>query len=227
MKRLASRLAKRLGYHVSRDRGTFGGISVEIDGRIVIDVGAHLGDTVSELRSRFPRSKIHAFEPYPAFAQSLRERFAGDESVEIHELALSDRTGYLPLVTSDLNLSLTGPLKSSSLEATYLTVAIGTIDDFLAGQGIGSVGLLKIDAEGHDLAVLRGAESSLERGAVEVIVVEVMFIPLFDHQPLFNDIYMYLAGLDYQLFDIRQTKKASSGQSRYANAVFIRSRTRP
>jgi FkbM family methyltransferase len=220
LKTLIGRAARAAGLQITRYRGTFGGIP--ISSGPLFDVGAHLGDTIAEMRALKPLAEIYAFEPFPEFNSRLRQRYSNDEKVSVHEIALSDHSGEASLITSNLNLSLTGPLKASGEDnVDSIVVPVRTLDDISRELGVSHISLLKIDAEGHDLAILKGASALLDAKAIDVLVVEVMFVELFIAQPLFNSIYEYMNEKGYTLFDIRQVKKAQNGQSRYANAVFV------
>jgi hypothetical protein len=56
--------------------------------------------------------------------------------------------------------------------ATKTTVECATLDGFCQAQGVAQIDVLKVDAEGHDLAVLQGAEGLLAGGRVKFVFVE-------------------------------------------------------
>jgi len=105
-------------------------------------------------------------------------------------------------------------------DRSTITIETTTLDVFAAANAISRIKLLKVDAEGHDLAVLRGAEKLFNGHMIDAVVVEVMFAPIFEGQPLFEDISLYLRKFGYRLFDLRQVKKSKSGHMRFGNAVF-------
>jgi hypothetical protein len=79
---------------------------------------------------------------------------------------------------------------------------------------------LKIDVQGYELNVLRGAEKTLID--VDIILIETSFYELYKNQPLFKDIYDFLSnrGFDYygsfeQLYDLRD------GRILQADSIFI------
>jgi hypothetical protein len=85
-------------------------------------------------------------------------------------LALSDRSGPRPLYIAG-ELAGTNSLEDQGL-GTPLEVQATTLDDYLREQGVRRVTFLKCDAEGHDLAVLRGGAGALARGSVDVWQLE-------------------------------------------------------
>jgi len=110
--------------------------------------------------------EVHAFEPHPQNVAALREQFGGDRRVVIHDCGVSDFDGH-----GDLHLSQSPSGSELPFGHTLLARAdtdqvawsgtlkiplrrLGSLVD--AGLIPRRVGLLKIDTEGHDLAVVRG-----------------------------------------------------------------------
>jgi FkbM family methyltransferase len=136
----------------------------------LLDVGSHLGDwSAQALRclSRHDRvGEVHAFEPTPTAHQYLEGRFSGAPNIRLRQLALSDQIGTLPFyVVGELNG--TNSLVDMQIGART-TVPGTTVDSYLKEHGIDHVALLKSDAEGHDLAVLRGGARALADGRIDL-----------------------------------------------------------
>lgn len=140
----------------------------------LLDVGAHLGDWTAEagraLTRLGRRGEIHAFEPTPQTYAALDRRFATEPRVVSQRLALSERRGMLPLYMAG-DLAGTNSLEDQGL-GPALEVRATTLDDYLRERAIQRVTFLKCDAEGHDLAVLRGGIAALQRGRVDVWQLE-------------------------------------------------------
>ena len=135
-----------------------------------IDIGAATGDILRFIQVLAPEGNHHAFEPIPFQASGLRVRFP---NVEVHELALSDETGEVDffVVKDDPWISalrdpreirgLVGDTRRSDWQGQIDTIPIATrrLDDVLAAnQGID---LIKMDVEGAEAAVFRGALRTL------------------------------------------------------------------
>jgi len=136
--------------------------------RAFLDVGANVGLYSYVARRR--ASQIYAVEPHPRMAAALRRNFAGD--VEVLEFALSDHEGAASLHVPEHE---GGELTSrSSLEAEAnpgfdereVEVELHRLD----GLTLPPLGLVKIDVEGHEKAVLLGAEETLARDRPALIV---------------------------------------------------------
>jgi FkbM family methyltransferase len=147
-----------------------------LESRSLIDVGAELGGVAEELL-RAGAEEVHAFEPHPDNAATLRARFDGDAQVRVHEYALSDGdgTGELHLSSSPdggrLSFGHTLIERPDTDEIQWkdtITVARRSLESLIqTGDIPRRTGIVKIDTEGHDLAVVRGM------GALEADVVMV------------------------------------------------------
>ncbi len=130
-----------------------------------IDVGAERG-ALAEGALAAGIERLHAVEPHPDNAAELRRRFASDRRVKVHELAASDADGTATLhLSSDpsgdvipYGHTLHSPEDTSAIVwRRTLEVSRRSLGSLVAdGELPGEVGVLKIDTEGHDLAVLRG-----------------------------------------------------------------------
>jgi FkbM family methyltransferase len=139
--------------------------------KFFIDVGANVGDWSREFASWMPVARGIAFEPSPATAAELRARLVDCDGIEIVERAISDQSGSATFY-AEKNFGVTSSLIRSSTDAEPLLVEVSTLDAEIAKRKIGSVDLLKIDAEGFDFHVLRGSENSLNNQKIDVIEFE-------------------------------------------------------
>lgn len=131
-----------------------------------IDVGANMGMYTRRLSKLTPR--VHAFEPTAEMAELLRKTSA--HNVIVHEVALSDKAGvgelHLPIIEGQRSTT------RASLETLQgpqfgQTVAVRRLDDEVDEK----IGFMKVDVEGHELPVLRGAQRIIE-GSRPVVMVE-------------------------------------------------------
>ena len=126
------------------------------DGKIFIDVGCHIGSVVAGVSRQSNPSKIIAVEAIGDKVVALRKRFP---DLELHECAVSDQEGEVEF-TIDLDRpgysSLDPALKERSAATKLIRVKMTTMDNIMPHEGID---LIKIDVEGAELGVLRGAEA--------------------------------------------------------------------
>jgi FkbM family methyltransferase len=139
-------------------------MTVEIARRVlkpdsnIIDVGAHRGALLKELVNLAPRGSHIAVEPLPRHAQGLRRRFP---YVTVHQIALSDTPAtarFRKVIGSQERSSLEGfghDVEDKRVE--YFEVTVQTLDQIAPDR----VDFLKIDAEGAEYNILRGANRVL------------------------------------------------------------------
>jgi FkbM family methyltransferase len=148
---------------------------------VMLDVGANHGAYARLLRKLAPTAQIIAFEPHPSTFARLRDLMTDMPSVRLINKAVGDTNGQLTLF--DFRCS-NGSTQASLSEAAVnlysddiveYAVDCTTIDDFMAEARIGRIDFLKIDTEGHDLAVLKGARNALRERKIGTIQFE--FIP--------------------------------------------------
>jgi FkbM family methyltransferase len=144
-------------------------------GSVVLDIGANVG-VYSLLMARWvgPSGKVYAFEPAPQTLQDLRAHVAMNkmsERIEVVGQALSDQKGeavfYAHSVSGENSLN-PGFAKRLS-EAQALKVPVTTVDDFCESNNIAPT-LLKIDVEGFEFHVLRGAQKTLFRHRPSLVI---------------------------------------------------------
>lgn len=142
----------------------------------ILDVGAHVGRVSAELATRFPQCTLHAFEPVPGTFAALQARLRNRGQVFCHPVAVSDRCGEVRM-TAVPDSQINRITDEQAASKPMVTVETITLDSFLEAHGWPGVGLLKIDAEGFDLHVLRGAREAFARGSIDTFVAECTFNP--------------------------------------------------
>ncbi|MEA2157509.1 MAG: hypothetical protein QOE11_3649 [Solirubrobacteraceae bacterium] len=168
-------------------------------GETVLDVGANIGymSAVSALAAG-PAGQVHAFEPHPSVATVLRRNtrsFGGDRRlapITVHETALSDADGSATLVMPEDFERNHGTSRLGSAPASdesSVDVAIRRLEDVVTA---GSV--LKLDVEGHELSVLRGAARLFGEGGIRDVLYE-------DNDP---DTTSWLKDRGFEIFGLSQ-----------------------
>ena len=139
-------------------------------GGTAMDIGANLGDwTLPMAKAVGPSGRVFAFEPVPFVANAVRKtlRINGLVNAAVCETALSDRQGETPftVVHDDnaiLNIRCSG-IGIDNLGGSEITVPMTTLDAFVEAEELDRLDFIKVDVEGHEAAVLKGAEETLSR----------------------------------------------------------------
>lgn len=194
--------------------------------RTLIDIGANDGSMAQHLSRSLGIARVIAFEPLPVMAAALRER-----GFETHSLALSDRAGEIrfrastvPAASSALALTAEalaewpdiGPGEDIVVAAARLDDEVGHIEDDL---------LIKLDAQGAEVAIIRGGPRTFARAAC--VLIEQTFVPLYRGQGLFNQVHAELAALGLELTGFRgQHLSETTGRPLFAHCVYERAAAR-
>jgi FkbM family methyltransferase len=146
------------------------------DASVAVDVGANDGYYLMRLKQRNPDICIYAFEPNPGAYENLVKNVEENKitSVEHYNTAVSDVTQEEPFELVD-EISAIGGFRIWRYRpwldpARIRTVTVPTITLDEALEGIGDIDILKIDVEGAEYRVLKGAQKTLPR--IKRIVVE-------------------------------------------------------
>jgi FkbM family methyltransferase len=142
-----------------------------LPGSVSVDIGANYG-IYSYYMARF--TPVVAFEPFPDLARLLREGLG--KRVQVHEVALSNRSGSTEMVASlkqsgHNTIEPTNRIEEKVEDPSAivrLQVPVRRLDDFALER----VGFIKIDVEGHEQEVLAGGEETIRR-SLPALVIEV------------------------------------------------------
>ena len=137
-------------------------------GGAALDVGANKGSYLYSMARWAGASPVVAFEPQSRLASYLSGacRRAGLRNVTIENLALSNQQGELKLFVPGDSHSPGASLEASIADRTDChteIVQVTTLDSYAAGKLPFPVRVIKIDVEGHELAVLEGALALIRR----------------------------------------------------------------
>jgi FkbM family methyltransferase len=141
---------------------------------VVLDVGANLGTFCYTVQRANRSVRLIAFEPIPALAARLRTLF---RDIDVIELALSDRRAVevfrIPYIEGR-RCATRGSLEPMVDSSTWRQIQVRTdlLDHVVPTMGLDRLDLVKIDVEGHELQVIRGAEQTLRR-LRPILLVEI------------------------------------------------------
>ena len=200
------------GYKIDEDLATI----INNRSPICLDVGANVGQTIEMLVDSLDNPKVFSFEPstaiHQALADKIRQNLPKWNNVELFKLALGEAPSELEfknygntLLSSFLDLAddTRNPFHGNKDTVTTLeTVEVSTVDRFVQEHNLSQIDLLKIDTQGFDLNVLKGAKKSFEQGLIKNVFLEMNFCPLYDKQGSPSQMIDFLAQYDFQLVDI-------------------------
>jgi FkbM family methyltransferase len=131
-----------------------------------LDIGANIGNHSLFFANRF--AAVHSFEPNPRTFGVLSVNAQLALNISVHNLALGDMRGVLPLKFDPLNVGeATLIAAEDATPSDRCDVIVERLDDL--ASGLGDVALIKIDVEGFEASVLRGALETLQRSQPIVV----------------------------------------------------------
>ena len=225
-----------LGYRIIRLRPNEYGYSLEYDiakllemakrkadPLVIFDVGANEGQSVSLFKRIQPQSLIHTFEPDKTAFAHLQEKTKRYSGVVHNAFGLGAQKGesvFYANQQSDI---------SSFLEPTQLLwgrvegkqiVQVDTIDQYLFQNRIPRVNYLKIDTQGFDLEVLKGAAGALRDRKIDIIQMEITIAGIYHNLPRMDAVLKFLFDLDYGLVAFYDFH-SQHAEARWTDALFI------
>jgi FkbM family methyltransferase len=169
---------------------------------VVFDVGANDGVWSAAVLRLNPRAVLHAFEPQETLAQGIASRLP---QVKVNRAALGESPGTLQLHDyadhpgsqhASLVPGVIDQMHGGTVRSTDVPVL--TLDGYCAEHAIAAIDLLKVDVEGYELQVLRGARQMLAEGRVRSIQFEVTHLNVLGR--VFIEDFFTLLGDQYALY---------------------------
>jgi FkbM family methyltransferase len=194
----------------------------------ILDIGANTGQFAVMMNTIFPEATIHSFEPLHDCFLELKNKQSHISSLQCYNIALGEINGKTSIHRNEFTasssiLSTKEDLVSifpETAKSDIETIEIATLDSMLEGRSLPKRILAKLDVQGYEMNVLRGAINTLPK--VSVIIVETSFFELYDSQPLFREVYEFLDGNGFDYcgsFD--QIPSRANGAILQQDAMFI------
>jgi FkbM family methyltransferase len=165
----------------------------------ILDIGAYHGEWTSEAKKVFPEARFLMVEANPEKEDILASVCKKLKGVEFEIALLACQSN----LSKEFNLlengsSVLEEFNETSGKKIRLTTA--TVDNLLGKRSIEKVDFIKIDVQGYELEILRGAEKYLE--TCEVILSEVSLMALHKDCPVMVDVVNFMDRFDYCAYDI-------------------------
>lgn len=204
----------------------------------VIDVGGHYGETLITISEALQTNvSYHGFEPDPETFKVFEEcaltvgKCKNNMRMSINRAALGPIDGkeVFTKTKADAVSGILKPAKGLSERVpsgdheiiSQFDVDLITIDSYLGKHEIDKLHLLKVDAEGYDLEVLKGASESLKKEIIDVVVCETFFVSYRENQAFFWDIARFLQQYNYMFVNMYDTRETGQGRLYTGNGVWV------
>ena len=211
---------------------------------IIFDVGAHHGESALLFRRLFPSSTIFSFEPDPDSFKILSSLSLSNyypfnlavsdkaEPAVLYRNAISHTNSLYPVNYESKDSISFAESRNNSIDVSQelfnnrIIIASTTLDDEMSRHGINHVSLLKIDVQGAELLVLRGATKLLS--LTGAILLEVALFDYYENTSSFLSIEQILDPLGFSLYAITDiSQNPMNGRTDWVEALYLPSRGRP
>ena len=219
-------------FNSSGEQGVLDYINIRKQGSplVIFDVGANEGEYSSLVLREFgERVRLHAFEPSIETFNMLSSNISATKNVSLYNIGLSDSDHVMDLHTSSHSSGMASVYKRNLehidvKQGQSQRVTLTSLDSFCNMYGIARIDFLKMDVEGHEFSVLKGATRMLEEGLIDSIQFEFGGCNIDSHTS-FKDFY-YLLKDKYDIFRILKDglhpiKEYSEVYERYLNTNFL------
>jgi FkbM family methyltransferase len=245
MKRIISRILKKYGYKIIRDdkfqllmkkknvskktrTNPLTNFVLLLDSlgytpKVVFDIGAHLGNWTKELIKYYPDAYYYLFEPQKDLCYIIENEFSLNKKIKLFNVGVGNQNDELDFTLHERKDS--SSFRFSNKEANengyeQTKIPIVSLESFIEKKDLPFPNILKIDAEGFDLEVLKGAISFLPK--VDIIFIEVGIVNKSIENSAF-EVMSFLNTHDFRLFDITALNRPFSHKILWLSEfVFIR-----
>ena len=197
------------------------------DGLVAVDVGANAGDWSEDLLSLVSPGQLLVIEPDPRLQAGLADRFGDHRGIEVIPVAVGEQSGTLPfkqMENSAMNsflsptaetVSIYGP---TAVAQTVVQVPVKNLDTLT--DALPKIDLLKIDVQGYEKEVLRGAARMLRR--TTHVLLEVNFFSHYDGEMTFAELDETMRQAGFALFNLSPPCRGNDGRVLWADALYGR-----
>ncbi|MGD8122097.1 FkbM family methyltransferase [Vibrio sp. TRT 2004] len=190
---------------------------VEIENPVIFDIGSNIGLISLNILNFNPNAKIFAFEPGLHQRSLFEKTILKNEllsNIELSSIALSDNKGVHDFVIHDSqHASGDGFFDTGRAgKGKVITVETDTLDNFSSSRDLKSLDLIKIDTEGAELAILKGARDTMCTHRPKVIF-EMHKDNLLSAMVNPTEILDYFSNIDYEVYTLTRQRVDESNLS--------------
>lgn len=216
---------------------------VKTESPVLLDIGAHKGESVAYLRKAFPNSFIFSIEPDPDSFQALTDLKAPNH--RCLNLAVSNQSGEMSFYKNEIShtnslfkvnsksqdsIRIQNAIKNNDTSVfksfnREIKVRAVTLDDLVDEENMERIDLLKIDVQGAEALVLEGGPKALHKAGA--VLLEVSFYDYYEKKTSFHEIEQYLRPAGFELFSISEiSQNPMNGRTDWAEVLYTRPGTR-
>ena len=184
---------------------------------VVIDGGAYEGNWTLDLLEVYPFAKVLMLEAQKKKESILKNVAAKNSNVDYVISLLSSQSGLVKIFEEDETAS---HIDDNNIHSnTSVELHTQTLDELLQQKSFPYPDLLKLDVQGHELEVLKGANKSLQH--TEVCLLEITLMNLGSDSPLLAEMIAFMDSKNFQAYDISQFMRRPFDKALYQVDMFF------
>lgn len=206
---------------------------------ILLDIGAHRGESVAYLRDAFPDSFIYSIEPDPESFEVLSAKKA--DKHRCLNVAISNANSEMTFYKNEIShtnslfrvnaksqdsIRIQKAIKNNDMSVFEkfnheIKVRAITLDELISEEKIERIDLLKIDVQGAEALVLEGGPRALKMA--NAVLLEVSFYDYYEKKTSFFEIEQHLRPAGLELFSISEiSQNPMNGRTDWAEVLYTR-----
>lgn len=190
----------------------------------LIDVGAYKGEFTDNSLSNVKKIEcVDMYEPQDSSFADLKNKFSNNKNINIYNLAIGNENIQKEFYYFENEGYKSSLLKSYENGVKTSIVEIKTLDSIYTKENMYLDKydyFLKLDTQGNDLSVLKGAKNFI-KNSQPIIFCELIYVPLYENQSYANEIINYMMENDYVLVRLEDVHETVNGFIAYADGLFV------
>ena len=167
--------------------------------QVAIDAGAYSGEWTLALRQLFPQTRVLMIEPQAARRERLRALTQIHDGVEFVPALLGPAaTKRVTFYQAETGSSVLHDPGNNSAQPAAMEMT--TLDTVVRATPFERADFLKLDVQGYELEVLKGADHVLR--SVEAVMMEVNLIAVYEGAPLADEAVAFMAARGFRVYDV-------------------------
>ena len=195
---------------------------------IIFDVGANIGQSIKRFDLIFNNCTIHSFEPIKKCFDQMVEDYPDKKFIK-NNYALSDKNTNKKFFINKHSFTSSFNKINESYDQLYkadttknnIKVKTITLDTYINLNKIKKIDILKIDTQGHELNVLKGAKNSLKKNIFHFIEVEIIICDYYTKKINLHQIDRIMCDNNFNLFNLQQFGYNKDGQIKWFDMLYI------
>jgi FkbM family methyltransferase len=193
--------------------------------RSAIDGGACMGNWTRRFLNVFPRASVLMIEPQERHAEALRQYAADNADRVKFAPALVGPPGVreVPFVVMEDRFGGTGSSvlpENSDIPRHTVTMPVATLDEVIAAHSMTAPDFIKLDVQGYELEVLKGARKAL--GQAEFVLLEVSTWQYNQGAPLLAEVASWMDAAGFRVYDMFAFQRRTDGVLLQIDLLFVR-----